>query len=126
MWDPAKAAASIDAQASKTSLGLCARHVREAVAAGGLQLVHHASAKDYGSSLLQSGFRALPGRPSQGFLRGDVAVIEAIPGHPHGHMCMFDGDKWVSDFVQEHGLYPGPSYRALKPAYTVYRHTASP
>ena len=121
MWDAGKAATFINAHASRISLGQCARHVREAVEAGGVMLMHHTSAKDYGPSLIRGGFTALPGTPVQGFKVGDVAVIQAIPGHPHGHMAMFDGTRWVSDFVQEHGLYPGPGYRVQKPPYTVYR-----
>ena len=54
------------------------------------------------------------------YKKGDVAVIQPIPGHPHGHMCMYDGDHWVSDFKQR-TLYPGESYRAQKPRYVVYR-----
>ena len=53
--------------------------------------------------------------------RGDVVVIQSIPGHPHGHMAMYDGEHWVSDFKQR-TLYPGDSYRAYKPSYVVYRH----
>jgi len=28
---------------------------------------------------------------------------------------------WYSDFIQ-HGMYPGPRYRELKPAFKLYRH----
>jgi hypothetical protein len=94
--------------------------VRKAVEAGGAHLIHHTSAKDYGDSLERVGFRALSGAAN--FVAGDVVVVHAMTGHPHGHMAMFNGHIWVSDFKQSHGLYPGPSYRKTKPPYTVYRH----
>ena len=73
------------------------------------------------ASLLAVGFVALPA--AEGFYAGaDVAVIQPITGHPHGHMAMFNGTFWLSDFKQLHGLYPGPGYRCQKPPFTVYRH----
>jgi len=48
--------------------------------------------------------------------------VSPIPGHPSGHMAMFDGDLWVSDFEQLHGLYPGPGYRKIKPHFKIYRY----
>lgn len=119
--DLARTIAFLDEHARGHSLGRCAEFVRKAVEAGGVHLVHHTSAKDYGTSLERVGFVALPGQPTVGFRAGDVAVIQPIPHLPHGHMAMFDGHIWVSDFRQMHGLYPGPSYRIHQPAYTVYR-----
>ncbi|MBB5411894.1 hypothetical protein HDG34_005860 [Paraburkholderia sp. HC6.4b] len=76
------------------------------------------SAKDYGSSLVSAGFYEVHGNPQ----RGDVVVIRSIPDHPHGHMAMYDGQIWISDFRQQHGFYPGPAYRSAKPPYRMYRH----
>jgi hypothetical protein len=42
-------------------------------------------------------------------------------GSQHGHLEMWDGDKWVSDFEQTDDIYPGPGYRAAKPDVTIYR-----
>lgn len=53
---------------------------------------------------------------------GDVAVIQPIPGHPDGHMSMYDGKEWISDFKQLHGLYPSQTYRTAQPSYKIYRH----
>ena len=121
MWDLHAALRHLNAHAHKGSLGRCARYVREAVEAGGVKLVHHVSAKNYGSSLTRVGFKSL-GAVKSGFRAGDVAIIQPIHGHPHGHICMYNGRHWVSDFVQYHGFYPGASYRKHKPSYTVYRH----
>ncbi len=87
-------------------------------------LQRHADAKNYGSSLRTVGFDSM-GQLHGGFKRGDVAVIQPIPGHPHGHMTMFNGTIWISDFRQMHGLYPGPGYRAQRPSYSVFRYQAN-
>ena len=121
MWDVKAAVAHLNQHARAHSTGHCAQFVRQAVEAGGVRLIHHASAKDYGKSLENAQFKALPGGTDR-FLAGDVVVIQPIPGHPHGHMAMFNGAIWISDFKQMHGLYPGASYRKLKPSYTVYRN----
>jgi hypothetical protein len=121
MWNANDAVAYLNLYVQPHSLGRCAEYVRKAVEAGGVTLVRHTSAKDYGSSLVAVGFRALAnGMPM--YSPGDVAVIQPITGHPHGHMTMFNGTHWISDFKQMHGLYPGPSYRQLKPAFIVYRY----
>ena len=53
---------------------------------------------------------------------GDVVVIQAAPHHVHGHMAMFNGTHWVSDFVQERGFYPAQIYRDQNIPYTLYRY----
>lgn len=121
MWNANKSVAYLNEHAQPHSLGRCAEFVRKAVEAGGVELSRHASAKDYGASLERALFRALPAMPG-GIEAGDVAVIQPIAGHPHGHMTMYNGDIWISDFKQMHGYYPGPSYRSLKPPVTMYRY----
>jgi hypothetical protein len=121
-WDVDKAVQYLQDKAEPNSTGSCARYVREAIEAGGLTLVRHISAKNYGSSLLAVGFLVVPA--GAGFLqrKGDVGIVQPIDGHPHGHIAMFHGTNWISDFVQLHGLYPGKSYRQVKPHFTIYRY----
>lgn len=123
MWDKEKAIATLrtNAPATQPSLGLCARYVRVAIEAGGVKLKHHTSAKDYGDSLLAVGFVKVPEGHYQ-HQAGDVGIVHPIPSHPHGHIAMFDGDIWISDFRQHHGLYPGAKYRKLKKGYDIYRY----
>jgi hypothetical protein len=59
------------------------------------------------------------------YLPGDVGIVQPIPSHPFGHMAMYDGTDWVSDFRQFHGLYPGAAYRAADPPFTIYRYPGS-
>jgi hypothetical protein len=124
-WDAAKAIKHLRDKAKAHSTGHCAQYVREAVEAGGVILLRHASAKDYGSSLTAVGFRAVSAGAGYHHRAGDVGIVQPITGHPHGHMAMFDGTHWVSDFVQWHGIYPGKSYREAKPAYAIYRYPSS-
>jgi hypothetical protein len=123
MWDRSKSIRYLVSNAQPHSLGYCARYVREAIEAGGVILVRHASAKDYGPSLTKVGFRSICDSNSLKLYRhqsGDVAVIQPIVGSPDGHMCMFGGTYWTSDFVQYHGVYPGPTYRKLRPAFSIF------
>ena len=120
MWDKVAAVAASDANAGLISLGRCAEFTRKAIEAGGVTLVRHIAAKDYGTSLTAVGFVALSAPPDV-FRAGDVGIVQPIDGHPDGHMAMFDGSIWVSDFKQQHGLYPGAAYRVAQPPFTIYR-----
>jgi hypothetical protein len=121
-WDVGKAVKHLHDKAKPQSTGHCAQFVREAIEAGGVTLLRHNSAKDYGTSLTAVGVTAVSTRGGYIHKAGDVGIVQPIPGHPHGHMAMFDGRHWISDFVQYHGLYPGKSYRAAKPPYAIYRN----
>jgi hypothetical protein len=120
MWDKEKAVAYLNTHANIHSLGRCAEYVRKAIEAGGVKVVRQVSAKDYGSSLKALGFVTLIGNLNP--VAGDVVIIQPIDGHPHGHMAMFSGNVWISDFKQNHGLYPSPAYRKLKPSFAIYRY----
>jgi len=92
--------------------------VREAIeAATGRALTRHESAKDYGPSLIAAGFQIVNGAQA-----GDVAIFPAIPNHPHGHIQVFTGSEWLSDFVQR-DIYPGPNYRNKQTTCQIYRFT---
>ncbi|BCQ25529.1 hypothetical protein NK8_37070 [Caballeronia sp. NK8] len=122
-FDKNAAANYADIQAQRHSTGNCARYVRRAIEHGGVTLTTTHSAKDYGPILESSGFSEVSDVVA--LQRGDVVVIQPAPGHPHGHMAMFDGHSWVSDFRQRggtDGFYPGPAYRTARPAFQIYRH----
>src|SRR5271168_622675 len=119
-WNIEKSISFLDKHALPKSTSNCAKFVRLALAEGGVVLQRTLHAKDYGSGLTAAGFIALSSTAPP-FLAGDVAVIQAIPHHPDGHMCMFDGNIWVCDFKQLHGFYPGDAYRRLRPPAVIYR-----
>ena len=47
-----------------------------------------------------AGFKQIPNNAKQ--MVGDVKVWEAVPsaGAKYGHICIWDGQNWVSDFIQ--------------------------
>ena len=90
----------------------------EAIEAGGITIGRTGSAKDYGPLLERAG--VVPLGPGEPIRAGDVVVMQQLrPGHA-GHMAMYDGTQWISDFRQDH-FYPGPEYRTIRPRYTMYR-----
>ncbi len=121
--------------AGRQSGGRCAQYVRDALdQGGGLNVkppANSISAKDYGSSLENAGFSPVVSQtnspapypaPEYQPQKGDVAVIQPVTGHPDGHMEMYNGQNWVSDF-QQRDFWPGNAYRSKQPSYTIYRHS---
>ena len=111
----------------------CARYVKKALIAGGASAKNSGieSAKNYGPWLLENNFKVVGNATTvctggvftiSGQQVGDVVVIQAAPHHVHGHMAMFNGTHWVSDFVQERGFYPAQIYRDQNIPYTLYRY----
>ena len=128
--DVDKAVAHANREAERDSLGKCALYVRRALQYGGglknLETPISGFAKEYGPYLERVGFHKLSPRPQPDYdaQKGDVVVIQNHPGgHEAGHIAIFNGSHWVSDFVQpqKENLWPGPGYRREKPDYEVYR-----
>ena len=122
-WDREKALRHVRTHALNKSESLCARYVRQAIEAGGIRLdlrlrTAGVSAYGYGPSLEGAGFVAMP--PGTEPQAGDVAIFPAIKDHPDGHMTIFNGSAWYSDFPQK-DIYAGRGYRERKAAYTLYR-----
>lgn len=112
----AKAAEYATKSAGTKSVGKCAKYVADALEKAGYRFQRQASAYMYASKgvLASMGFTRIPeGTPPK---VGDVIVIAANEKHPHGHIQIFNGKNWVSDFVQN-GISP---YRDPMP-YTMWR-----
>ncbi|GEM_PF-614789 len=112
----------------------CARYVKKALLAGGASVKNSAieSAKNYGPWLVENNFKVIDNATTvssggvftiSGQQTGDVVVIQAAPHHVHGHMAMFNGTHWVSDYVQEKGFYPAQIYRDQNIPYKLYRYS---
>ena len=112
----------------------CARYVKKALIAGGTSVKNSAieSAKNYGPWLIENNFKVVDNVTTvssggvftiSGQQMGDVVVIQSAPHHVHGHMAMFNGTHWVSDFVQEKGFYPAQIYRDQNIPYKLYRYS---
>lgn len=97
------AATYASAHAKRRSIGYCARYVANALQASGFKFQRQPSAYMYHTNgiLSQMGFK-LVHRGIKGFSPqiGDVCVINRFPGHQHGHICIYNGKQWISDFRQ--------------------------
>jgi len=121
----------------------CAKYVREALNAGGYKVgipprrtgEQYAWAKDYSSELTRPdvGFHPVsssikpadyPSLDNTGRAytpqKGDVVIINSTSTSKEGHIAMYNGDKWISDFKQK-GFWPGSAYLSEKPGYIIYR-----
>jgi hypothetical protein len=123
--DVNKAIRHLNSNAMPKSQKKCAAYVENAINAGGVDLDRSGSsdAKDKGPMLENAGFTQVQ---LSGYIPkpGDVAVIQSYPGgNSSGHMTMWNGNAWVSDFIQNHGTSPYPSFRYMKahPPYVIYR-----
>lgn len=112
--------------------GECAKYVREAIEAGGVKFKAPPPpvpvyAKDY-HPYLGDYFEDITPTKLDKYSpkKGDIAVFQSpdLINHPHGHIQMYNGKEWVSDFKQGEGkrhFWPGPTYRDKKPRYAIYR-----
>jgi hypothetical protein len=111
----------MDAHALSRSSHHCAMYCRLGMEAAGLDTADRprsGDAGDYGPFLLRHGAKAVP-PDSYTPQVGDVAVFNKTEQHPYGHIEMYDGQHWVSDFMQN-SFSP---YRdaASTPPFTIYR-----
>ena len=83
------------------SLGKCARYVANALQAAGYKFNRQPSAYMYHTNgiLTKMGFTCI-GSANARPQAGDICVINRFKGHPHGHICMYNGRQWISDFRQ--------------------------
>lgn len=113
--------------AKNASTGYCARSVRLALEYGGIRMPknpqHAYLYNNYLGSMgfkqiLQSGYtgNSLPENYTP--QKGDIIVVSANKNHPSGHISMYNGEQWISDFKQRtfHGLKDGYEQ------YTIWRH----
>lgn len=111
----------------KPGEGECAKYVRIALDAGGVKIAfpYPRSAKDYAAVLSGYGFHKLSPKPQPDYdpKQGDIVVIQNHQNvSKDGHIALFDGHTWVSDFKQRpNDIWPGQRYRNTKPDYDVFR-----
>ena len=63
----------------------------------------------YEKTLPQMGFQEVP---TEGYQpqKGDVSVLPPAGNSPFGHIAVYNGRQWVSDFSQK-SLFPSSAYR---------------
>ena len=113
---PARAAARAARAAHARSTGYCARYVRKALQSAGYEFTPNPSAYQYATrgTLAKAGFTKISNDMQPQV--GDVVVFDRTSRRPHGHIQIFDGNGWVSDFRQK-GISP---YSGVH-SYTTWR-----
>ena len=125
-YDTDKATTYLTDHAQSQSQHECARYVRLAIQAGGCPTyIHPASAKEYDAFLPKLGFTELS-TADYAPIAGDIIVIKPpqnANGHEHGHIAMYNGQKWISDFKQR-DMYGGSIYRKKGTEYHLFRRSS--
>jgi hypothetical protein len=85
------------------SKGKCALYVRQALDAGGVTgLRGHATSYYMSGKLEDRNFEVVSQNINDTDLEsGDIAVFLKTKKKPYGHIAMYNGEKWVSDFKQK-------------------------
>lgn len=108
-YDAEKTAEYVTEHAARRSKGLCAQYVRLALESGGCNTWGHPyTAHGYNDFLKCLEFTCVENknyRPK----KGDIVVFSAVKGHPYGHIAIWNGRQWVSDFKQK-GLFVANAY----------------
>ncbi len=128
-WDRDGAIEYLQRKAKPASSRRCGEYVSKAIEAGGIRLNRElnptrtrtnreGSAYGYGPVLIDAGFVIMPGSTTP--QAGDVAVFPQSRGHEHGHIAMFNGREWISDFKQL-DIYGSRKRREDKIEPVIYR-----
>lgn len=97
-YDPIKAVESAIENAEGRSQSLCAKYVREAIQNGGISIIARPScAYHYKDFLPILGYYTV----EKPYKKGDVVVWMPTGERKYGHIAIFTGDGWVSDFKQK-------------------------
>jgi hypothetical protein len=123
------AIAWLTANAHERSIHRCGSYVGQALQHGGYK-GSRADGKDYGPILQKIGFQEISTNGYQP-MRGDVTVYSGNTSHQWGHVQMYTGEEWASDFFQGYiGIRKGYEYGGRGfmvyskdiPRTTIYRY----
>ena len=117
-WNPQAAAEYATQNAEKRSKGLCAMYVRRAIIAGGIPLYRAGDAWRYKYLLPMLGFDKV--EDAKNLKAGDIVVFQPIGGRKFGHIAMWNGRQWVSDFKQR-SIIVHRDYTAQTCEYAIFR-----
>jgi hypothetical protein len=117
-WSPEAAARYATEHAEKKSVGMCALYVRKAIIAGGIPLYVGGDAWSYKYTLPILNFHQV-GKMSEREV-GDIVVFQPIGGRKYGHIAIWNGKQWVSDFKQRN-LIVHSDYLDDGCEYAIYR-----
>lgn len=117
-WSPENAAKYATEHAESKSVGLCALYVRKAINAGGIPLYKCGSAWHYRHVLPILNFHQV-GKDAEREV-GDIVVFQPIGGRKYGHIAIWNGTQWVSDFKQRNFIVHS-DYTKEGAEYRIYR-----
>ena len=117
-WSPEKAAEYVTKNAENTSVGLCAKYVRKAIIAGGIPLYQGGDAWSYKYLLPILGFKEIEDVSDKKV--GDIVVSQPIGKRYVGHIAMWNGRQWISDFKQR-GIIVHSDYKKEGCEYKIFR-----
>ena len=121
-WSPEQAAEYATEHAEKRSVGMCALYVRKAIIAGGIPLYIGGDAWSYKHILPILNFQQVVIKAEREV--GDIVVFQPIGGRKYGHIAIWNGRQWVSDFKQRN-LIIHSDYTKEGAEYTIYRRENS-
>ena len=98
--DIKKAANYISIHAKPASQGLCARYVANGLQYAGFKFNRQSAAYMYNKELAKLGFKKIPYNKKYIKQIGDIAIFDKNQYHPYGHITMWCGNNWISDFIQ--------------------------
>ena len=95
-----KAVKTLKANAHAKSIGYCAKYTKLALQAGGIPYAS-CNATDCEPYLLRNGFKVISNNKRlSSYKKGDVVIFFKTKKHIYGHMEMWSGSQWISDFKQ--------------------------
>ena len=95
------AANSARKDAKSKPTGWCGQYVRNALESAGFNVpIQHDAYQYHTNGILKSLGFVLISEPPYPII-GDICVTNKTPEHSSGHIAIFDGQHWVSDFIQK-------------------------
>lgn len=117
-YDNNKAINYIKQHKSSKSKSMCAWYVMQALRYGGCRYCYIYPAYAYNKVLPKLGFEEVPINdyvPQ----KGDISVLPTNVSSVFGHIAIYDGNCWISDFEQK-SIFPGKYYKQ-NGKYQIYR-----
>ena len=117
-----RAVQEINSLALCSSVGECGKYIRYSLESG-FNKQRDAflgkspnAAKDYGTFLQKNGYRNIN---TSTYLKGDIAVFNSNANHTWGHVQIYNGEQWVSDYFQNR-FWPNNTYENAND-YSIFR-----
>ena len=117
-WDGEEAGRYATENAEKKSIGLCAMYVRKAMIAGGIPLYQGGNAWQYKYLLPILRFEEIDKNEEKKV--GDIVVFQPIGKRRFGHIAIWNGKQWVSDFKQR-SIIVHSDYTKKECEYAIFR-----